>query len=332
MSPRRPEKPAPVIVKRPSDERKKLPPELEAFARSQDEKLRLRRPRRDEGRINDPREGYTIAGVSNRDARAVYDARAEAMRALWADGKATPEALAELGQLLHDAARLTLWRARRITGFDAFVEQVVGVGAEPARGLLEAYSAASGESPAPVNERTVAAWLRTEAGLFEGDPEARVQLRTVAGAARLVVSVSLSGASAAFAGAGARHAPLAREGVEAVPAKRDIPTPAREIEALEASAEAESEGDASEAPVARAPARPRPEAPAAGGARLLTRKRAPDASAGDADTGFAADPGAARDAKRERFGRKHDGEGAYPQRNAGAREGRFEGGARAAGG
>ena len=55
VSPRRPDKPAPVIVKRPSDERKKLPPELEAFARSQDEKLRLRRPKRDFGRINDPR-------------------------------------------------------------------------------------------------------------------------------------------------------------------------------------------------------------------------------------------------------------------------------------
>jgi hypothetical protein len=146
VPPRSPKKPAPVIVKRPSDERKKLPPELEAFARSQDEKLRLPRKREDTGRLRDPREGYTIAGVSNRDARAVYDARAEQMRSLWAAGEADEAALAELGGLLHDALRLSLWRAKRVTGFDAFVEQVVGLPAPRARELSAAFTSASGES------------------------------------------------------------------------------------------------------------------------------------------------------------------------------------------
>ena len=70
-----------MVVKRPPEQRRKLPPELEAFARSDEEKLRIRRPRTDRGQVKDPREGYTVAGVSNRDARTVYDVRASAMRA-----------------------------------------------------------------------------------------------------------------------------------------------------------------------------------------------------------------------------------------------------------
>ena len=214
MPPRSPKKPAPVIVKRPSDERKKLPPELEAFARSQDEKLRLPRKREDTGRLNDPREGYVIAGVSNRDARAVYDARAEAMRALWAEGDGDEAALAELGGLLHDAVRLALWRARRVTGFEAFVEQVVGLPADRARALAAAFGEASGESDAELNERSAALWLRTEAGLHEGDTAARARIVAGADEPLLELSLRLSAASAGLAGVGARHAPLAREQAE----------------------------------------------------------------------------------------------------------------------
>ena len=155
-----------MIVKRPAEERKRLPPELEAFARSQDEKLRVRRAPPDTGRVRDPREGYTIAGVANRDARAVYDARSEAMRALWADGGAGPDALLELAELFHDALRLALWRARRVTDFDAFAEEVIGVPAKRARALAEEHAARSGEQASELNERSVAVWLRTEAGLW----------------------------------------------------------------------------------------------------------------------------------------------------------------------
>jgi hypothetical protein len=211
-----------VVVKRSAEERKKLPPELEAFARSQDEKLRVPRPRSDQGRVRDPREGFTIAGVANRDARAVYDARSEAMRALWAEGQAGEAELLELGGLLHDALRLMLWRARRVTDFEAFAEEVIGIPAARARALVEAHTQRVGEPAEALNERTVAAWLRTEAGLFEGDERARVRLRDAAAAERgpaareLVICVSLAGVSRALAGAGARHAPLAREQNEAL--------------------------------------------------------------------------------------------------------------------
>ena len=89
--PRRTPKTAPVVVKRPSEERKRLPPELEAFARSDEERLRIRKPRQDRGKVNDPREGYLIPGVANRDARTVYDQRVQAMQTLWQEGAADEE-------------------------------------------------------------------------------------------------------------------------------------------------------------------------------------------------------------------------------------------------
>jgi hypothetical protein len=319
VSPRRPEKPAPVIVKRPSDERKKLPPELEAFARSQDEKLRVKRPRVDQGRINDPREGYVIAGVSNRDARAVYDARAASMRALWADGQADEAALTQLSQLLHEAQRLTLWRARRITGFDALAEQVVGIRPDRAQQLVDAWTEQSGESAAELNERTVAVWLRIEAGLYEGDESVRVHLRGGPQGERFELSVRLSGASAAFAGAGARHAPLAREAAEAVLSRESVPAkvvplaapqaapqaaPPAELDAQREAPSASSDNPAGEdREVRAAPAL----APLSGGAKLLTRKRPPADAAVDAAP---ARPARAEgDARRASFGRKHGAEG-----------------------
>lgn len=207
---RRPPKPAPVIVKRAPEQRRKLPPELEAFARSDDEKLRIRRPRTDQGRVRDPREGYTVAGVSNRDARAVYDVRTEAMRAIWAGGAADEAALAQLGQLFHEARVLELWRARRLTAFEAYAEEVVGVPAERAASLAREYAERIGEPLGPLSERAIALWLRTEAGLYEGDEQARARIRHRDGVQQLELSVALAHASTALAGAGARHLPLAR--------------------------------------------------------------------------------------------------------------------------
>ena len=200
-----------MVVKRPPEQRRKLlPPELEAFARSDDEKLRIRRPRTDQGRVRDPREGYIVAGVANRDARAVYDVRSEAMRALWADGEADEAALTQLGELLHDALRLELWRARRLTSFDAFAEEVIGIPAARAEELAQLHAARSGEASTPLTERAIALWLRAEAGLYEGDEGARARIRTRSGQQVLELEVVLTHASTALAGAGAKHLPLAR--------------------------------------------------------------------------------------------------------------------------
>ncbi len=208
--PRKPPKPAPVIVKRPTQERKRLAPELEAFARSDETRLRVRRPAVDRGKVDDPREGYAVAGVANRDARAVYDARATELVSLWDGGEADEKARQLVEERLLDVRRLTLWRARRVTGFAAFAEQVLGIALKEAEAMSEAAAQRLAEPLSPLTEREVALWLRTEAGLFEGDPNARAFLRTAGGHTLLTLSIQSTLASMGLAGAGARHAPLAR--------------------------------------------------------------------------------------------------------------------------
>lgn len=299
------------MVKRPAEERKKLPPELEAFARSGEEKLRIRRPRVDQGKLKDPREGFTIPGVANRDARSVYDARVEGMRALWNGGNAEPAALEQLGEDLLDARRLRLWRARRVTGFDVFAEDVVSLPSERARELSEAAAQRLGLSAEALDDRTVALWLRTEAGLYEGDPQARVRLRGEGAARRFEFSLTLTSASVALAGAGARHAPLAREQLERA-LERDAAQafaqseeqPASEERALpDAFAHSAADSGATEARPAETP----PSA-SMGGARLLTRRRAND------------EPQEER-ARLRPFAQKGD----RPPRFEGARERKFDG-------
>lgn len=240
--PRKPPKPAPVIVKRPTQERKRLAPELEAFARSDETRLRVRRPTVDRGKVDDPREGYAIAGVANRDARSVYDARATELVSLWDGGEADENARHLVEERLLDVRRLTLWRARRVTGFAAFAEQVLGIQLKDAEAMSEAAAQRLGEPLTPLTEREVALWLRTEAGLYEGDPSARAFLRTVGGQTLLTLSIQSTLASMGLTGAGARHAPLAR-------------------------AQREQEGRPLEQPEREAP-------PVPAGARLL-RRRAP---------------------------------------------------------
>jgi hypothetical protein len=294
------------VVKRPPEQRRKLPPHLEAFARSDEEKLRIRRPRTDRGHVKDPREGYTVAGVSNRDARAVYDVRARAMRELWNDGAADERAIHTLGQLLLDALRLELWEARRLTSFAAFAEEVIGIQASRAEALAEAASARTGEPATPLTERAIALWLRTEAGLYEGDEGARARIRSGEDGAVLEISVSLEASSTALAGVGARHLPLARARDEQPRREREeAPRPPRfeepeeeelpvepphleredDVEDSEEDLEegftelaeeagiVEDDDDDDDDELDVAPSEPAP-SPVAGGVKLLTRKHA----------------------------------------------------------
>ncbi len=246
--PRKPPKPAPVVVKRTSHERKdrkRLAPELEAFARSDETRLRIKRPPVDRGKIDDPRESYAIPGVANRDARAVYSSRAHELVTLWNGGELDAAARAVVGERLLDIKRLALWRAMRVTAFAAIAEQVVGMKLAEAESLVAEAAERLAEPVAELNEREVALWLRTEAGLYEGDPNARAFLRAGSGTAVLSLSVPVTLASLALAGAGARHAPLAR-------------------------AQREEEGRPLE--------QPEREPPAAAGARLLRRRAPSEAS------------------------------------------------------
>jgi hypothetical protein len=320
------------VVKRSSEERKRLPPELEAFARSDEEKLRLRRPRVDRGKVRDPREGYTVAGVANRDARAVYDVRVERMRGLWSGGQASPEALDQLGEELLDTLRLTLWRARRVMGFESFAEDVLSVPAARARELAAAAALRTGETADPLDERTVALWMRTEAGLFEGDPQARVRLAGAGTERRIHLSLPVSVASAGLAGAGARHAPLARE--QADRPTGPVRTPRAALERPEPAVGPESEPPMAvdEAEVEVVPSEPPPAAqPPAGGARLLTRKVRRDEPEAESEVQEPAAPEPVRERPRRfegesprKFGRERPG-GERPRKLEGERPRRFEG-------
>lgn len=189
----------PGVVRRPPTERKRLAPELEAFAGGDDDAL-WRRERRG-GRLDDPRPGSAaaVAGVANRDARLVFDARVKRMRAAIERGDEQT-----LGEELLDAVRLALWRANNVIGFDVLAEAVLGVASDKARALAHAAAERLGEKAAIEDEVTLALWMRTEAGLLEHAPDASVRLLE----GRLYLEVPLDRAAAGLAGVGRRAAPM----------------------------------------------------------------------------------------------------------------------------
>jgi hypothetical protein len=127
---------------------------------------KLRRPPPRSGGIRDPRVSGLIPGVTNRDARAVYDAR---LLALDAAVKAGDDAA--LGRGLCEMVYLKLWRARALAGFDALAQGVLGVDPARARTLAKEVG---GEDLEPLSDAMVALWLRAETTLNALAPGARV--------------------------------------------------------------------------------------------------------------------------------------------------------------
>lgn len=188
------------VVRRPASERKRLPADLEAFAGGDDDALWRRPAKR---RLNDPRPVVLVPGVANRDARAVYEARERRIRAALEAGDRDSAAME-----LAEAARLRLWRAHSVVGWDALVEDVLGLSREEADTLRARGAELIGAEPC--SEDVVATWMRAEAGLLEGSADAAVHLR----GERLVLEVPVAQAAVGLAGAGRRSAPLAREQAE----------------------------------------------------------------------------------------------------------------------
>jgi hypothetical protein len=187
------------VVRRAAAERKRLPPELEAFAASDERVLRTERTT---PKLDDPRTVYLIPGVANRHARLVYDRRLEALRAALddarsagADPQAAPDTPApgaqpsrapalegdarrRLGALLSEALRLGWWRGKSLTGFDALVDGVLGLPVDEAEALARAAN--GGRLPERLHDHAVAMVLRAEAGLAEAGVTGHIAL----GAAR----------------------------------------------------------------------------------------------------------------------------------------------------
>jgi hypothetical protein len=197
------------VVRRPREERKRLPPELEAFARS-DEK-RLRRPGPRGPKLKDPRPVALVPGVSNRDARAVHDARIERLRDL-VDRRASGDERAALAEGLAEAYLLGLWRGRALTGFGAMAVDVVGLPEDEAERLLADGLVAIGLPRETCRPELVAAWFRAEAALLEEGHVGKVGARPGEdGKPRLVVSLAPERLAEAFHAMGRRMTPLVRD-------------------------------------------------------------------------------------------------------------------------
>jgi hypothetical protein len=164
---------------------RKLPPDLEELAAGRRDSLRPRR--RPRGRISDTRIAGLIAGVANHEARRVYDARLERLRTA-AAGADEPA----LERELCIAVLLGLWRARSITGFESFVQDVVGLDHERARALAERGAAVREVALERLADVAVALWMRSEAALVERWPEVVVDVRVQDERLRLALTLPLA--------------------------------------------------------------------------------------------------------------------------------------------
>jgi hypothetical protein len=165
---------------------RKLPPELEDLAAGRRDTA-WRPRRRPRGRIADSRVAGLIAGVANHEARRVFDARVERLRRAV---QANDEPLLERD--LCAARLLGLWRARNITAFEAFAQDVIGI--DPARGaeLAERGATARGLPLERLPDVAVALWLRSEAALLERAPEAEVEVLVTGEQLRLALVLPLA--------------------------------------------------------------------------------------------------------------------------------------------
>jgi len=158
----------PTVVRRAPGDRKRLPPELEEFARS-DEK-RLPPPRR-RPRLHDPRAAALIPGVANRDARLVFDYQLERTREWLADEESTAQADEALAVLW--LARL--WRGRSLTSFAATSVEFLELSAEEAKQRAERGAEAMGLRLDPLSEEATAIWVRALAALIDAELPARIR-------------------------------------------------------------------------------------------------------------------------------------------------------------
>lgn len=200
------------IVKRAPQDRKRLPPDLEAFARGDDDALWRRQLK--SGRLHDPRVVALIPGLKNADARAVYDAHLSKLLGLIDDVRAArgsddAAALASARQRLAEALAVSylcgVHRGQSIVSFDAFVDAVLRLPLDEARALVREGRASLGLEEG-LTDAQIALYLRVEAGVLEATRSARVSVK----GGMLRIAVPLASAADALASVGFRAAPLAR--------------------------------------------------------------------------------------------------------------------------
>jgi hypothetical protein len=199
--PKRPPKAEPErVVRRPKNERKALPPQLEAFAAGDPDAIWRRHEKR--GRLDDPRLVALVPGVKNADARAVFEARAARMKAALAAGDDVA-----LGDELAEARLVGLWRANSVVSFEALTESVLGIAPDRAEALARAGKARLGLGD-KLSDAQVAVWLRAEAALVVEGGGGRA--RVIGG--ELHLAMPIESAAGALVAMGRREMPLVGQG------------------------------------------------------------------------------------------------------------------------
>lgn len=209
---RRERPPVPVTRRGPGAERKGLSPELEAFARSDDEKLRIRKAHRP--RLKDPRPNALVPGVANRDARAILDARTERL-VRWAKEAEGPDLRLDRG--LAELVFCKAWRGRSLTAFEAYVEDFLGIPAAEGIAAAERGAKALGVPCEPLNDEAIAVWMRAEAGALEVGAPLRVRPGP---GDTLHFEVEVPSAPTALHAAGRRMTPLVQDREDSGPPRR----------------------------------------------------------------------------------------------------------------
>lgn len=226
--------PVPVEVVRGNGRvKQKLAPEFVGLASGQEDRPRPIRKARPP-RLDDPRPVAMVSGVANRDARAVYEKRvealAEALQALEgrlpADGDSQtgkdPEVLRAL-TLLGEFAQRRLWRARHWASLAVFLEEGLQLPSESSVQWMRACALWQKQAGAEMSEEAVAVCLRAEAALLEAGVEATVSTFRVENGERLRVEVALATAPAAMEALHRRWRSLLTDGFGRRPPPRKAP-------------------------------------------------------------------------------------------------------------
>jgi hypothetical protein len=211
-----PSKAAPV-VRRSRDDRKRLPADLEAFARGDEGRYRPERP--DRPRLQDPRPSATIAGVRNLDARDFHDRRVETMEALLPSLSDESASAADdrdhLGRLLAEAILTGQHRGRSFVSFDAFVDVALGIAPARARELAKRGVVQLGlgvDQLRQLSDETVAVFVRCETALTDKELPGKVSIVIDSnGTERIRVEVDSNRAAQVLYAVGGRLSQLAAD-------------------------------------------------------------------------------------------------------------------------
>jgi hypothetical protein len=225
------------VVRQKAADRKRLPPDLEAFARSDDKRIRGRKPPK---QLDDPRMVYLVTGVANRHARLVYDAHLARIQAALTAYREDDLQETGLAQHLAVAVGLGVWRGKSLTSFEAFAEGVLGMGEEEAKQL--AVDGGADEALTRLPDTTVAVWMRVEAALLEEGIAGEVAISE--DGTQIQVALELGKAPEGFTAISRLISPMA-EPVQPKPFAergRDRDDEISEEPALSAAAESSDEG------------------------------------------------------------------------------------------